>query len=93
MSPGTVGINELYNITDNLLIYPNPFSSATTVVINSPSIHFIEIIDMYGRIVKQFSYAGSSFQLNRDGLTSGLYEVKMYDIDHTNCQTGRIVVQ
>lgn len=92
-SPGPQGIYQLPANTNNLLIYPNPFNISTTIFFNSSSIHFLEIIDMYGRIVKQFSCTGSSFKLNRDGLDTGIYEVKMYAIDHTNYQTGRIIIQ
>jgi hypothetical protein len=92
-NPAPESIYQLPNATKTLSIYPNPFNSSATITFNSSSVHFIEIIDIYGHIVKQFTCTGKSFQLNRDGLTSGVYEVKMYDVNRTNYQTGKIIVQ
>ncbi|MBK8581055.1 MAG: T9SS type A sorting domain-containing protein [Flavobacteriales bacterium] len=79
--PSAIGIEEVVNRGNNLIVSPNPFSSSTTVKINSSnrSIQYCEmrLCDAYGRTVEQMNVTLPEFTLDRKGLPSGVYFLKL----------------
>jgi len=63
-------------INANLLqeVYPNPSNSDINVVfVNSNATHYVALTDISGRVVKSATTTGSTYTLDRNTLTSGVY--------------------
>jgi len=74
-------------------ISPNPFSTTTQITLNK-TYHTISlsVYDMQGKLVAQNQYADADkIQLNRKGLTNGMYFLKLI-LDDKEITTGKIVV-
>jgi hypothetical protein len=74
------GLESLQN-NNNISIYPNPFTSQTTLrtenVFNDAT---ITIYNMFGQIVKELKgISGQTITLNRDNLSNGMYFVKLIE--------------
>lgn len=86
-------INKIENPTPNLLIYPNPFHSTTTIEFGT-DLHDAElsIYNVFGQKVKTISnISDSMIRLNRDELASGFYVVCLVQ-DKKVVATGKLVV-
>ena len=95
------GVNDLQNKKSEIIISQNPFSNSATAEVYGyiGEIRF-DMFDIYGRKVKQFIvYNSSSFVINRDNLTSGIYFYSVgsaIDKPSNSIQllnTGKIVVE
>jgi hypothetical protein len=64
-------------------IYPNPFTDHTTISISDAvQTQKIELIDMYGRIIRTIDNVKStSITINREDLPGGIYIVRIYAED------------
>lgn len=66
----------------NFSVYPNPFSTSSTIAfsegVNVSSLK-IEICDLSGRVVRNISPQSHIIQLDRAGLSSGMYFMNVYD--------------
>ena len=85
------GINE--NNKNNFLLSPNPFSITSQITLPQ-TYHTISlsVYDMQGKLVAQNQYADcDKIQLNRKGLTNGMYFLKLI-MDDKEVTTGKIVV-
>lgn len=73
------GMNQMNIKNEILKIFPNPFSSSTTLQTNKVFNNAIlTIYDMYGRQIKEIkNITGQTIILNRDNLPSGLYFVRL----------------
>lgn len=79
-TPLSLGINDNFSInSNNLLIYPNPFSSSTTLQVNQVlSSTTLTVYNLYGQTVKQINnLSGQTIIFNRDNLPSGLYFIEL----------------
>jgi uncharacterized delta-60 repeat protein len=74
-----VGINETDNLTIEIKIYPNPFSSSTTIQTDKILDNAIlSIYNIYGQQVKQLNnLSGQTIILYRDNLSSGVYFIQL----------------
>jgi hypothetical protein len=73
----TVNVPSVDELSDGLLIFPNPARDVITIR-NDHSIQSVEIIDVTGRVVqKQDRLNSSEVQLQFDGLYNGIYIVKV----------------
>ncbi|MBI4930325.1 MAG: PKD domain-containing protein [Bacteroidetes bacterium] len=72
---GTSELTALQNIS----IYPNPFSTQTTLQIEVPLKNAtLTVYNLQGQTVKQYNnITGHSFTLSRDNLPSGLYFIRL----------------
>ena len=85
------GVEE--NSKNSFFISPNPFSTTTQITL-SKTYHTISlsVYDMQGKLVAQNQYADcDKIQLNRKGLTNGMYFLKLI-MDDKEITTGKIVV-
>lgn len=86
-----VGIDELNS--NDLIIYPNPFSDHTTILFLNPTGYPFKLIlsDLSGRIIKLLDrITNNEITLSRDNLPKGVYllELKGIEIYH-----GKIVIE
>jgi photosystem II stability/assembly factor-like uncharacterized protein len=79
----TINVSEQYGIdnilnADKLIAYPNPFHTSVNVTLpagnNTSSIIFF---DIKGKILKEFNTAETSLVINRNGLSNGVYYLKI----------------
>ncbi len=79
---GTTGLKNHF-FKPSFEIYPNPFSSNTTIYIASEISNFeIAIFDIHGNLVKREEYHNSNkLILERDQLISGVYMIRMTNLN------------
>jgi acetyl esterase/lipase len=79
----TMGIHEGIAAENAITIYPNPFSSVTTIqLMNAVNNATLRIYDLNGREVKQINnISGSAITLQRDNLQSGFYFMRLIQND------------
>jgi hypothetical protein len=76
--------NEAYNFPNgyNLLVYPNPATSGTRVVLPAPAIGtaYVDVIDLNGNVDRSYQYAPGSYELDVDisNLPVSIYSVRVY---------------
>jgi hypothetical protein len=70
-------------------IYPNP--TKDNITIEFPEKAIAQIIDMQGRIVKEFNIGSPSTTINISDLSNGLYSVKVFS--EKTFSVGKIVKQ
>ena len=78
---GTTESNTVdYALTDNVIIYPNPFKQQTRVVWSNPDLesYSISIYDAVGRLVRyEPDVPQTYYDLSRDNLPSGVYSIEI----------------
>ncbi len=88
------GIEEISNGV--ISIYPNPFSDATTFVINSErsnEVFTFELYDVLGKkVMDQANISSKQFQILRNGLESGVYFYKIYTAEMP-INTGKLIIK
>jgi uncharacterized repeat protein (TIGR01451 family) len=70
-----LGVKETES-TNNVAVFPNPFSDNTTFVINSSDLngsYSFELSDVLGKTVKQLRTNEKQFSVSRNGLENGIY--------------------
>jgi len=75
-------LNDQLDETYPLILYPNPASERVTVEIYNPDNHSLTVTlyDIHGRMVKRIeNISGSRIYLHRNGLSSGIYIVRLHD--------------
>jgi len=72
------GIN---TVIDNkaFKVYPNPFTTTSTVSFGEDSKHYLELDDITGRKLRTIECNTAQYSINRDGLAQGIYLLKVYD--------------
>jgi polyhydroxybutyrate depolymerase len=67
-------INEVNTMQNDCVIYPNPFSSQTTIEFSTEQRNTsIKIIDVLGKEIKSITFTGKQFVLYRDELPAGVF--------------------
>jgi len=98
----TAGVNNLAAVTDQISIYPNPFSSTATVNINGqlnlPAVGRndngeFSMYDVYGREMKKLSIVNYPFSINRGNLPSGIYFYRISQKGENKMFSGKLVVE
>ncbi len=82
-----IGINELQ--TDEIVLFPS--STTDRVSIFGNALRFAEIMDMNGKMIQTTSLSGSSDMLSVQGLSSGIYLVKI--IAQSSTQVFKVLKQ
>lgn len=86
-----LGITEA-NESSAVKIFPNPFSSQTTIAFSSAGIHDIKILDIVGKEVKTIRFSGNQFILEKGEMQSGIYFVQTTD-DRKYAVNRKIIIQ
>jgi hypothetical protein len=87
-----VGIEEKNEI-GNINIYPNPFTSQTTVSFSEyQNNSSIKIFDLQGKVIKSMMFSGKEFELEKDAMQAGMYLMQITD-DKQNFTSEKILIQ
>ena len=70
-------VNIDHNPLDGILIYPNPASTKIVIENGKSEVTNIEILDMSGKIIKQFKTQSSEHRIDISYLNEGIYLIKM----------------
>ena len=91
-NPNGTGLNEI-NIANSIIIFPNPFSTESTLKINQNSKNAtLTIFNSFGQQVKQIkNISGQSYILHRDNLPSGLYLFRLTQ-DNKILKTDKLII-
>lgn len=94
---GLTLLNEPSSVNDNINIYPNPFNSKATIVIENNNIEIknsnMLIYDILGNKVKQLKINGKSIEISRDHLSSGIYFYKIEDEKNNIIGMGKLIIE
>ena len=91
----SVGVNENSIDINESFLYPNPFSSKATLVINN---NFegdvtLKIFNATGQLIKEINeYANSSITIDRGGLPEGLYHYSV-NADNDRISSGKFIIK
>jgi streptogramin lyase len=86
------GINEVINIK-NVSIYPNPFTSQTTISFSQQQTNTtIKIVDVLGKEIKTINFTGIQCLIAKEEMDSGVYFVQIRD-GNNNLVNRKIIVQ
>jgi len=77
----------------NVVVYPNPFSASTTVLFNETGRHYIELYNITGQKIKTAECDDSSYELQRNELTAGIYFLRTLDQEQQYIATVKLVVE
>jgi streptogramin lyase len=86
------GVNEISS-NNSMTVFPNPFSTTSSIVFNTNGKHYIELDDVTGRKIESMQCTGKQYELNRSGLAAGVYFVRAYDEGMKYVATAKVVVQ
>jgi len=86
--------NEVFVPNLDLIVAPNPFHSQATFTLNGVDINegTIELYDVFGRMVKQDTFSGNQYELNRESLPIGTYFFRFLDKNRL-LVNGKIMVK
>jgi YVTN family beta-propeller protein len=88
-----VGITEDLEFYPTLEIAPNPFSELTTIRLNQDlNLAKVQLRNVLGAVVRDFTFSGSSFTLGKDELQAGVYFLTLTH-DEKHIASERIVIQ
>jgi hypothetical protein len=73
-------------------VAPNPFDNSTTFIIDSSSSCILSLYDQLGREIRHIERAGARYELQRDGLSNGIYYYRVISEDGRTAK-GKIVIQ
>ncbi len=89
----TVGINEITSEENGINIYPNPFTSQTTISFSEAQKNTtIKIMDVVGKEIKTVLFSGKSLILEKGEMQSGVYFVQITD-EKKNVVNKKVVVE
>lgn len=90
----TTSVPQASSIPNQLLNWPNPFSSVTTFQLSEKisAGATLVLMNTEGKIVRTENLDGTEFQLNRQSLTSGMYFYRVLQTDGPVFQ-GKIIVE
>ncbi len=75
-------------------IAPNPFTSTTTITMNSEIKNStVKIVDVLGKEVKTISFSGKKLVLEKGELHTGIYSVKIISEQKTIIANEKIIIQ
>jgi hypothetical protein len=87
--------NEVTAANDlNVRVMPNPFSDKTTLRFDNPNneVFQLELIDVSGKVINTFyNIRQNEVQINREGLTSGVYFYRLFSGEKVN--VGKMMIE
>ncbi len=92
VSIGNVGINESA-AKAQFVIYPNPFTSQTTIsFLQEQKNTIVKILDVLGKEIKTINFTGKQLTIEKVDMHAGIYFVQVTD-ENKNAVNKKIVVQ
>ena len=87
-----LGINKIVPAF-NIAVFPNPFTTSTSVVFNTDGKHYLEINDVTGRTIEKIECTGKQYELSGNNLAKGVYFIKAYNADRSSVAVTKVVLQ
>ncbi len=87
------GINNVTQPNEVILVYPNPFKDAATILFSSEGTKYVEMYTLTGEKIKSLSCNSTRCEISRDNLAAGMYLLKIFDANHNYISSSKIVVQ
>ncbi len=88
-----VSVENINTPSFNIKCFPNPFTSATSVVFNTDGKHYLEVDDMTGRTLEAIECTGKQYELSGNNLAKGVYFIKAFNADRNNIAVTKVVLQ
>ena len=89
----SLSISSASSVNDDILIYPNPFSSYTTLIFSEEQKNStIKIIDVLGRQIKEINFTGKELIIEKGMMKEGIYFVQTTD-EKRNIVNKKIIIQ
>jgi hypothetical protein len=85
---GNASLDEANN--GSFEVYPNPANDEFSIKLNSNSNASVDLLDLNGKIVKSFSFNGTSTKINTANLNDGIYFIRLNN--GKNILTKKIIV-
>lgn len=88
----TTSLNEINKAT-GINVYPNPFSSQTSISFNEEQNHsIIKITDVLGKEVRIIDFSGKHLSIEKGEMKNGIYFLQIVD-GNKNLVNGKIIIQ
>ncbi len=87
------GINTITETHDVIMVYPNPFRDAATVLFSTAGEHYVEMYSPSGEMIRSLSCNTSHCEISRNNLPAGIYFLKFYNSNHAFEYTSKIIIQ
>jgi len=88
-----VGIDEYSILPAEFSIYPNPFTSQTTITFNEEQKKSVIIImDVLGKMMKTINFTGKELIIDKEEMKAGIYFVQVTD-ENKNVFNKKIVIE
>src|SRR6185312_4330983 len=89
-SSSVTGIASQSIETENISIFPNPFTSQTTIAFSQEQKNStISITDVLGKEIRKQTFSGREFIIEKGEMSSGIYFVRIVD-ENKNAMTRKI---
>ena len=90
-----LGMNEVFNNSFSVKVYPNPFSETATIEIKGITVFPVSfsLYDQLGREVKKLEVRSEKFEINRYELADGIYFYSATDNQKQIMRRGKLVLQ
>ena len=76
----TVGVNQITNVQNDILLYPNPAVNEVNVVYDDASdIRNIVVYSIIGKVMAVYKVNGNSANMNLENIPSGIYFMRLYN--------------
>jgi photosystem II stability/assembly factor-like uncharacterized protein len=87
------GLSEINNQASNINIYPNPFTTQTTITFNTEQQNTtINITDLLGKEIKTINFTGRQLAIDKEEMKAGIYFLQTTD-EQKNVTSRKIVIQ
>ena len=90
---GPTGINSVTNMQQSACVYPNPFNSVATIRFSKPGKHYMDILDVTGKVLFSMECGGAQYEFSRGSLATGIYFVRVLDDKKQLASINKVVVQ
>jgi hypothetical protein len=77
----------------SMKVYPNPFHQLTTIAMGNTGTYFVEIDDIMGRQLKEEKFTGNQYLVNAEGLTNGIYFLRLFDEEKNLIGVTKVIIQ
>ena len=89
----TTGVNEISLPDYSILIYPNPFTSQTTISFSVEQRNtIVRIMDILGKEIKTINFTGKQLTIEKENIKAGIYFVQTID-EKKNVINNKIIIQ
>jgi len=90
VSPNGVGVSEINNLKDDVLVFPNPTNGNFTLAFGDESFKTIEVYSALGKVISRQSTSKKTIALNLNNHPKGIYFIRVSQ--NTNSIVKRVIL-